>query len=157
MTDSKLRLQIITALDNAGIKATQDQISKLENQLKNVNAKSNVDGLNKELTKMPGKFGKISEQLGGVAGKLGTVYAIWKSFTGGLQIGHKVFETFSDGAGYSLESISNGFTTLWTKTKNYFQELFTGTNELKAAAAANEIAMQSNEARVDAAKKAADK
>lgn len=157
MTDSKLRLQIITALDNAGIKATRDQISKLENQLKNVNAKSNVDGLNKELTKMPGKFGKISEQLGGVASKLGTVYAAWKAFTGGLKIGQAIFNQFGDGAGYSLESIKSGFVDLGSKAKNFFQELLTGTSDAKAAAEANKIAMEVGDSKVDAAKLAADK
>ena len=37
MADAKLRLQIITALDNAGIKATKEQVSSLEKQLKSVN------------------------------------------------------------------------------------------------------------------------
>lgn len=94
--------------------------------------------------------------MGGLAEKIGTLYVSWKTFTGGITAGNKVFETFSDGAGYSLESIGNGFSTLWTKTKNYLQELVTGTNDLKAAAAANEIAMQNNEAKVAAAKKSAD-
>lgn len=159
MADSKLRLQIITALDSAGIKATKEQIGGLENQLKNLNSKggASVDGLNRELTKMPGKFGKISEQLGGVAGKLGTVYAAWKSFEGGVKIGGKVFETFGDGAGYSLESIGNGFSSLWSKAKNFFQEMITGTNDLKAAAEANNIAMQNSATMVDKAKAGADK
>lgn len=120
MADSKLKLSIITALDNAGIKATKEQIDQLSNKLNNLNAKSNVDGLNKELTKMPGKFGKISEQIGGVGAKLGTVYACWKALEGGLKIGQGIFKQFGDGAGYSLESIKNGFTDLGSKAKNFF-------------------------------------
>jgi hypothetical protein len=37
MADSKLRLQIVTALDAAGIKATQQQIDGLEKSLKRLN------------------------------------------------------------------------------------------------------------------------
>ena len=35
--DSKLRLQIVTALDNAGIKATEDQINGLASKIQNIN------------------------------------------------------------------------------------------------------------------------
>ena len=157
MNDSKLRLQIITALDNAGLKATQDQINKLEKQLKNVNAKSDVSELNKELTKIPGRFGEISQHLGGVAEKLGTVYVVWKTFTGAIKIGNKLFEMFSNGAGFSLESIKNGFSTLRTTAKNFFQELFTGTSDAKVAAAAHEVAMSNIDTQVQNSTKAADK
>ena len=37
MADSKLKLQIVTALDNAGIKATQEQIAGLEKEFSNLN------------------------------------------------------------------------------------------------------------------------
>lgn len=157
MSDSKLRLSIITALDNNGLKATRDQVSQLEKQFKNINNGSGMDKLNHELTKMPGKFGKISEQLGGVGAKLGTVYAMWKSFETGLSIGHKIFNTFSDGATYSLDSIKNGFTQLGTSAKNFFQKLLTGTNDMEALAKANEVAMSNMNAQVDAAKRANDK
>lgn len=157
MADARLRLQIITALDSAGIKATKEQVGQLEKQLTRVNSQNgNMSKLNSELTKMPGKFGKISEQLGGVGAKLGTIYAAWKAFTGGLKIGQAIFQQFGDGAGYSLESIGNGFRDLGNKAKNFFQELITGTSDAKAAAEANRIAMEIGDAKVDAAKKAAD-
>lgn len=121
MADAKLRLSIITALDSAGIKATKEQVGQLEQQLKRVNSQNgNMSKLNAELTKMPGKFGKISEQIGGVGAKLGTVYACWKALEGGLKIGQGIFKQFGDGAGYSLESIKNGFTDLGSKAKNFF-------------------------------------
>ena len=40
MSDAKLKLSIITALDNVGLKATKEQVSQLENQLKNVAGKT---------------------------------------------------------------------------------------------------------------------
>ena len=50
MADSKLRLQIVTALDNAGIKATKEQIDSLEKSI--------------------GKFkGKAEEDVGGIFDK----------------------------------------------------------------------------------------
>lgn len=156
MSDSKLRLQIITALDNAGLKATQDQINKLQDQLKNVNGKTNISGINKELTKLPGKIGAIAGNLGGLATALGAAYTVYKTFVTGVSVGKKAFEAFGDGAGYTLESIGNGFSSLWTKTKNFFQEFFTGTNDMKAAAAANEVAMQNIDTQVQIVKKAAD-
>ena len=146
MNDSKLRLQIITALDNAGLKATQDQINKLEKQLKNVNEKPNVSGITKELTKIPGKIGAISSSLGGLAIGLGVVYAGIKTFIGGVTVGKKAFETFGNGAGYTLDSIAGGFSNISTKIKNAIQEFFTGTNDMKAIAAAHEVAMSNIDA-----------
>lgn len=158
MADAKLRLSIITALDNAGIKATKDQVGQLEKQLSKVNSQNaNMDKLNEKLVKMPGKFGELAEQLGSVGAKIGTIYAAWKTLTGGLKVGNEIFKQFGDGAGYSLESIKNGFTDLGSKAKNYFQELITGTSTAKAAAEANKVAIENGNVMVEAARKSADK
>ena len=79
-----------------------------------------MDKLNQKLVKMPGKFGELAEQLGDVGTKLGTIYVAWKTFTGGLKVGQEIFKQFGDGAGYSLESIKNGFTDIGGKVKNFF-------------------------------------
>lgn len=158
MADAKLRLSIITALDNAGIKATKDQVGQLEKQLSKVNSQNaNMDKLNEKLVKMPGKFGELAEQLGSVGAKIGTIYAAWKTLTGGLKVGNEIFKQFGDGAGYSLESIKNGFTDLGSKAKNYFQELITGTSTAKAAAEANKVAIENGNVMVESARKSADK
>lgn len=73
MADSKLKLQIITALDAAGIKATQQQIDGLAKQLEKVNQSGKVDKLQNALGDMPGKLGKITKALGGAAGAAGAV------------------------------------------------------------------------------------
>ena len=66
MADSKLRLSIITALDNAGLKATKEQVAQLENQLKNVAGKTkNVEPAFKETFK--NAFEYIKWAAGGVA------------------------------------------------------------------------------------------
>lgn len=78
-----------------------------------------MQGMQKSLVKMPGMFGKISESIGGVGTAIGSVFAAWKVFSEGVKIGHKIFEQFSDGAGYSLESIGNGFKNLGEKAMNW--------------------------------------
>ena len=158
MADAKLRLSIITALDKAGLTATKEQVGQLEAQLSKVNSQgANMDKLNEKLVKMPGKVGELAEQLGSIGTKLGTIYAAWKTFTGGLKVGQEIFKQFGDGAGYSLESIKNGFTDIGSKVKNFFQELITGTSDSKAAAEANKIAIENGNAVVEAARKSADK
>ena len=62
MADNKLRLQIVTALDNAGIKATKEQIDSLNKSISNTS--SSASGLNdveKTIGKMEGPFGKLQE------------------------------------------------------------------------------------------------
>ena len=121
MADAKLRLSIITALDKAGLTATKEQVGQLEAQLSKVNSQgANMDKLNQKLVKMPGKVGELAEQLGDVGTKLGAIYVAWKTFTGGLKAGQEIFKQFGDGAGYSLESIKNGFTDIGSKAKNFF-------------------------------------
>lgn len=86
MANGTLRMDIITALDAAGIKATQQQIDGLTKQIEKVNSKGNIDKLENALGDMPGKLGKISKALGGVAGKIGGVIG---AFTTGYEIGTK--------------------------------------------------------------------
>ena len=94
MTDSKLRLQIVTALDAAGIKATQQQIDGLSKQIEKINQGNKVDKLENALGDMPGKLGKISKALGGVIGKIGGIVG---AFTTGYEIGNMFFENVQNG------------------------------------------------------------
>lgn len=93
MADSKLRLQIVTALDNAGLKATKEQIDGLEKSLKNVNAAGadGTDKLEKRLGRLPGPVGKVGgaiDALGGKIGKFGgTAMAVIGAFKIGWDIG----------------------------------------------------------------------
>lgn len=73
MADSKLRLQIVTALDAAGIKATQDQIDGLAKQIEKVNKDNKTTQLENTLGRLPGKLGGITKALGGVAGQAAAV------------------------------------------------------------------------------------
>lgn len=137
-------MKIVSALDNAGLKATNQQLDQIEKSLGKVNraGSQSMGGLNNELdkagfgldkadqklAKLPGHFGKMAEGMGKVGGAIGMAYAAWKTFEGGVSIGRKIFEQFGDGAGYTLDSIKNGFSSLWDNIKNGFEKMLTGTN-----------------------------
>lgn len=88
MSESKLRLQIVTALDNAGIKATKEQIDGLEKQLKKVNSSSGgVDNLAKSLGKLNGPLGGLEKIFGGIGGTISKVGGIATSVIGAFKVG----------------------------------------------------------------------
>lgn len=92
MANSELRLKIVTALDNAGIKATKDQIDGLEKQLAKVGKNSEKNGLGSLFQifgRFPGKIGQVSRMLGG-------------------------FEKSAAQAGKLLPSLGKGMTTVGT-------------------------------------------
>ena len=91
--DQKLKLQIVTALDAAGIKATKQQIDSLEKSIGNV-GKTGATGLEQfeaVLVRIPGKAGKALQALGGPLAKIGgAVFAIYKAWEWGWEIGTKI-------------------------------------------------------------------
>lgn len=87
MANSTLKMEIVTALDNAGIKATEQQIAGLEKQLNKMNDKSKMDKLESAFGGLPGKLGRISSALGGLAAKVSSVMG---AFTVGWEIGTKI-------------------------------------------------------------------
>lgn len=66
MADSKLRLQIITALDAVGLKATKQQIDGIQKSIKGTGNSGVQMGqkLGGALNKLPGLAGDIAEQFG---------------------------------------------------------------------------------------------
>jgi len=89
MADSKIRLQIVTALDAAGLTATKEQIDKMENALAKAN-KSGSDGLTgleKKLGKIPGPVGKIADVFDGLGGKIGKFGGIASAVIGAFKVG----------------------------------------------------------------------
>lgn len=94
MADSKLRLQIVTTLDAAGIKATQQQIDGLSKQIEKVNQSGSAYKLGEVLGEMPGKLGKISKALGGVSRIIAYIIG---SFISGYELGTLFFEKIQKG------------------------------------------------------------
>lgn len=91
MADSKLKLQIVTALDNAGIKATKEQIAGLEQELSKVGNNKSLSDAEKKLSKLGGPLGKLQDMFGGLNGTLakvgGTATAVAAAFKAGWDIG----------------------------------------------------------------------
>ncbi len=91
MADSKLKLQIVTALDNAGIKATKEQIAGLEQELAKVGNNKSLSDAEKKLSKLGGPLGKLQDIFGGLNGTLakvgGTATAVAAAFKAGWDIG----------------------------------------------------------------------
>lgn len=85
MADSKLRLQIVTALDAAGIKATKDQIDGLEKSLTKLNRSGGGGGGGSG-----GPFGKWGNDLERVMGNVTKVLAVAR------MIGSVMNETLSN-------------------------------------------------------------
>lgn len=92
--NNKLRLQIVTELDAAGIKATKDQVDALELGLRRAGHTGEESGekfgrLEKALGKLPGPLGKIGGAMGGLAGKATMIIG---AFSVGVEIGQKIVD-----------------------------------------------------------------
>lgn len=99
MADSKLRLQIVTALDDAGLKATKQQIDSMEKSLTKLNNSSGGTGLSrleKQLGSIQGPLGKLApifEGIGGAVAKFGVMStAVIGAFKTGWDIGAWLWE-----------------------------------------------------------------
>lgn len=121
MADSKLRLQIITALDNAGLKATKEQVSQLENQLKNVAGKTkSVEPAFKET------FNKAFDYIKWAAGGVALFWAA----------GPKLFKFFEDVTNNSkgmAEGVKDAFSNMAEGIASSTLEHFGVFNELNNA------------------------
>lgn len=89
MANDKLRLDIITALDNSGLKASKEQLDNLVSQLKTTNnqGKETFYGLEDKLTKVGGKMGDVVGHLGKFGKALGTVGLAVEAFKQGWEVG----------------------------------------------------------------------
>ena len=92
--DSKLRLQIATSLDNAGIKATEQQIDGLAAQIQKVNKEAESKKLENALGGLQGPLGKISNALKGIPAQVGLIAG---AFETGWAIVTKFFDTVIKG------------------------------------------------------------
>lgn len=121
MADAKLRLQIITALDQSGLKATKEQVAQLENQLKNVAGKTkSVEPAFKET------FNKAFEYIKWAAGGVALFWAA----------GPKLFKFFEDVTNNSkgmAEGVKDAFSNMAEGIVGATLEHFGVFNELNNA------------------------
>ena len=71
--DSKLRLQIATVLDNAGIKATEQQIDGLATQIQKINKEAESKKLENALGNLKGPLGQIGKALKGMPAQIALI------------------------------------------------------------------------------------
>lgn len=95
---AEIRLQIVTALDAAGIKATQQQIDQMASSVVASNRKmgASANEVAASLGRMRGPAGKLQSAIGGMggafgkaAGQVGMVVAAWEA---GWAVGTKINE-----------------------------------------------------------------
>lgn len=92
--NNRLRLEIVTQLDAAGIKATKEQVDQLEVSLRKAGGGGAAAGqqfgqLEKALGNLPGPLGKIGNALGGVAGQAALAIGAFKT---GFAIGEQLHD-----------------------------------------------------------------
>ena len=121
MADAKLKLSIITALDNVGLKATKEQVAQLENQLKNVAGKTkSVEPAFKET------FNKAFDYIKWAAGGVALFWAA----------GPKLFKFFEDVTNNSkgmAEGVKDAFSNMAEGIVGATLEHFGVFNELNNA------------------------
>ena len=120
--NNNLKLQIITALDNAGIKATKQQINSLTNEVQKANSQmtgssKNVD---KVFRKLGGNVADFAGAFGKLGGSIGIAYAGFQGFIGSFKIADKFFQSFSREGVVSIDSIKDGFKNLGHGITEFF-------------------------------------
>jgi len=96
---SEIRLQIVTALDAAGIRATQQQIDQMANSIMASNRRMGASAnetaaafghMRGPIGKLTGAFGNLGSTMGRVVGTAGMVMGALET---GIAVGTKVWET----------------------------------------------------------------
>lgn len=96
---SDIRLQIVTALDAAGIKATQQQIDRMANSVAASNRKmgSSANDAASAFGRMGGPVGKLTGAFGKLGGTMGKVAGIGGMVAGAFEMGWSVGTKLYDG------------------------------------------------------------
>lgn len=94
MANADLRMQIVTALDAAGIKASQKEIDNLASKLDALGKSNATEKLEAKLTKLPGKLNDIVGAMGKFGKALGVAGAMVEAFKMGWEIGSWINDKF---------------------------------------------------------------
>lgn len=123
--NNNLKLQIITALDNAGIKATKQQINSLTVDVQKANSQmGGLGGSSKNVDKVFRKLGGNVADFAGAFGKLGgamgILYGATQAFIGSFKMADKFFQSFAKEGIVSVNSVKDGFKNLGHSIKEFF-------------------------------------
>ena len=101
-TKAEIRLQIVTALDKAGIKATKEQVDMMTASVVDANRKmgKSANEVAGALGRMPGPFGKITGALGNLGGAMGKVVGTTGMVVGAFETGWAAGEKLRQGISY---------------------------------------------------------
>ena len=94
MANADLRMQIVTALDAAGIKASEKEIDNLAKKLDTVGKNNATDKLEAKLTKLPGKLNDVVGAMGKFGKAIGIVGVAVEAAKQGWEIGTWINEKF---------------------------------------------------------------
>lgn len=94
MASADIKMQIVTALDAAGIKASQKEVDALAGKLKTVSRDDSTNVLEKKLTKLPGKIGEAVGAMGKFGKALGVAGAAMAAWKKGWELGSWINEKF---------------------------------------------------------------
>lgn len=124
MADSKLRLQIVTALDAAGFKATKQQIDGLEKSLSKLNGSGGdkFSGLEKQLGSIKGPLGKLAPMFEGLGGTIAKVGGIATSVVGAFKVGVDIGTFIWEKAVQPITGLGNKLKELKEQNKNAVKE-----------------------------------
>ena len=124
---NNLKLQIITALDNAGIHATKQQINSLTNQVQTANSNISSSGNHTEkmLNRLAGNVGNFGGEFGKLGGQIAVAYGLFKSFMMSFETASSFFQKFTKEGVLTFSSIKEGF----KDAGNSIKEFFTGWEE----------------------------
>ena len=142
--DNKLRLSIVTALDNAGIKATEQQIDGLAKSIQKVNKEADSTKMENAIGDLGGKLGKIGKSLSGMPAKIALIVG---AFQTGWEIGTKFFDVVIKGW-FGWE---DAITKLKKSNRALQKEMLATATSLDAAMSKGEIYQDRQISKIDAA------
>ena len=135
MADSKLRLQIVTALDDAGLKATKQQIDSMEKSLTKLNNSSGgtgLSGLEKQLGSIKGPLGKLAPMFEGLGGAVAKFGVMSTAVIGAFKTGWDIAKS-ADKLATSLESAAEASSYAFESSKQKLQDEITAIDQASKA------------------------
>ena len=149
MADGRLRLQIVTALDNAGIKATKEQIDRLEKSLSKVNRQGGASELNKGFGELGGTVGKVLKGLGGIGGKIARAIPLVSKLAAAFMTGYEAGKLLWDKFGEKVMGYKQQMEEIKNANKEHKKEIEDTANAYEKMKSAQDDAAQAAKQSID--------